>query len=313
MNYHRLVSQATFVPDDTALAYDSAGHDYLHYADGDVTLPFDFNSNFSFADREIWRRLDATLVRFAEDGRRSITLLDAGCGPGTWLKRIVLRAAELGFTKIEAYGFDISPNMIALAKEQAGSIDNPTIHINLICCDITQTLPFEDAKFDLSLCLYGVVNHLPVEVHDRVAGELNRVTEGTLFVTVRTVGSQPTIYIDRLDRALTFHQDNDADLMEVDLIDGRHISFTSHLFTSGDLRALFRGRFACTLMVGLDVFHGRFALDERWNPGSITDQADFEGHLVELEHRYACLPLFIDRAAHILLVGERSHVPFLGQ
>jgi SAM-dependent methyltransferase len=222
MNYQGRVSPTTFVPDDTAHAYDSAGHDYLLYADGDITRPFAFNSNFSFADREIWRWLDATLVRLAEDGRRSIALLDAGCGPGTWLKRVVLRAAELGFTRIEAHGFDISPTMIAIAKDVAGKINDPTIRINVICGDITKALPFEDAKFDLSLCLYGVLNHLPVEVHDRVAGELNRVTEGTLFVTVRTVGSQPTIYIDRLDRALTFHQDNDADLMEVDLWGGPH-------------------------------------------------------------------------------------------
>lgn len=43
MSHHRLVSKTTFVSDDIARAYVSAGHDYLHYADGDVTLPFDFN------------------------------------------------------------------------------------------------------------------------------------------------------------------------------------------------------------------------------------------------------------------------------
>ena len=58
-------------------------------------------------------------------------------------------------------------------------------------------------------------------------------------------------------------------------------------------------------MVGLDLFHGRFAADKRWNPAEIERQEDFELDLDELEHRYASNPNFIDRAAHILLIGER--------
>ena len=302
------VSPSAFVPEDTAHAYDVVGRDYLTYADGDTTQPFDFTSSYGFADREIWRRLDATLMRLAADGRRSVTLLDAGCGPGTWLLRIVLRARELGFDVIDAYGFDISPAMIALAKAGAAHANDPAIRMNFALSDITATLPFETDKFDLSLCLYRVLNHLPAGVHGRVAAELSRVTTGTLFATVRAVGSQPTIYVDALDRARAFHQDNDIDWMEVDLVDGRHLGFTSHLFTSDDLRALFQRHFAGIAMVGLDVFHSRFAANKHWNPATIKDQEAFESDLAELEHRYACAPHFIDRAAHILLVGERSHV-----
>ncbi|MEJ0046798.1 MAG: methyltransferase domain-containing protein [Rhodospirillales bacterium] len=80
------------VPAGTAHAYDAAGHDYLAYADGDAAQPFTFNSRYSFADLEIWRRLDANLKRLAAENRRSIRVLDAGCGPGTWLRRMVLRA-----------------------------------------------------------------------------------------------------------------------------------------------------------------------------------------------------------------------------
>ena len=299
-----------FLSEDTAHAYDVAGRDYVIYADGDATQPFDFTGSYGFADCEIWRRLDATLMRLAADGRRSITLLDAGCGPGTWLLRMVLRAKELDFEAIDAYGFDISPAMITLAKAGATSINDPTIQVNFTVNDITAPLPFDAAKFDVSLCLYGVLNHLPVEMHGRVAAELSRVTRDTLFATVRTAGSQPTIYVDRLDRARAFHQDNDADWMEVDLVDGRHLGFTSHLFTSDGLRLLFQEHFAGTVMVGLDVFHSRFAANKHWNPPTLKDQEAFESDLSELEHRYACSPHFIDRAAHILLVGERSHVRF---
>jgi SAM-dependent methyltransferase len=293
-----------FVSDQTARAYDSAGRDYLAYADGDASQPFHFTSIYSFADREIWRRLDATLVRLAASGRKSISLLDAGCGPGTWLRRLVLRARELGFERVKAFGFDISPGMIALAKAGASCIQDQAISMSFAVRDITEGPAFGNNEFDICLCLYGVFNHLPVKTHDEVAAELSRVTSDTLFVTVRTVGSQPTIYVDTMDHARSFHQDNVADWMEVDLDDGRHMSFTSHLFTSTDLQMLFQSHLSTTTMVGLDVFHSRFASNMHWNP-VIEDQEAFENDLDELERRYASDPHFINRAAHILLVGER--------
>ncbi|MEJ0046799.1 MAG: class I SAM-dependent methyltransferase [Rhodospirillales bacterium] len=78
----------------------------------------------------------------------------------------------------------------------AASIDDPAVTIRFTEGDLTDGLPFETHSFDITLCLYGVLNHLPVAAHDRVAAELSRVTDGALFVTVRTVGSLPTIYVD---------------------------------------------------------------------------------------------------------------------
>jgi SAM-dependent methyltransferase len=293
------------VPTGTAHAYDAAGHDYLAYADGDAAQPFNFNSRYCFADLEIWRRLDATLQRLAANNQRSLRLLDAGCGPGTWLRRTVLRARELGFTSIEAHGIDISPAMLALARETTAFIDDPAISIQLEEGDLTEALNFETNEFDITSCLYGVFNHLPAASHDRVAAELSRITGGTLFVTVRTVGSLPTIYVDGLDHARAFHQDNKIDWMEVDMVDGRHIGFPSHLFTADELRALFQPYVGGTALLGLDVFHSRFATNAHWNPPSVDADDSFEDDLVQLEQRYACDPRFINRAAHILLVGER--------
>jgi SAM-dependent methyltransferase len=293
-----------FSPRHTAYVYDAAGHDYLAYADGDATQPFNFTSVYGFADREIWRRLDATMMRLAGEGRQSISILDAGCGPGTWLRRMALRARELGFAQVKAFGFDISPGMIALAKAGAARIGDQAIRMSFVVRDLTNGHAFGTAEFDICLCLYGVLNHLPVATHREVAAELCRVTRDSLFVTVRAVGSQPTIYIDRLDQAHSFYQDNDSDVMEVDLLNGDHVGFTSHLFSSGELQTLFRPYLSGTAMVGIDLFHGRFAADKRWNPAEIEGQEDFESDLDELEHRYASNPNFIDRAAHILLIGE---------
>ena len=149
-----------------------AGSDYLRYADGDASRLFDFTSQYSFADREIWRRIDATLMRLAASGRRTLSLLDAGCGPGTWLRRTALRARELGFERINAFGFDISPTMVALAKSSLAGLDDLTVRMHFLVRDITAGPAFTDQEFDLCLCLYGVLNHLPVTAHDQVAQEL---------------------------------------------------------------------------------------------------------------------------------------------
>ena len=286
-------------------AYDAAGCDYLAYADGDAAKPFLFDGAFSFADREIWRRLDRTLEQLASDGRRTLRILDAGCGPGTWFRRVVLSARELGFTEIDVHGIDVSPGMVAIAAASAEAVSHPGTRITLATGDITRVLAFPDDHFDITLCLYGVLNHLGVAAHQQAAAELARVTQGALFVTVRTVGSLPTIYVDDLNRARAFHQDNDADWMDVDLADGRHLGFPSHLFTACAIGALFRPHLATIAMAGLDLFHSRFAMHPHWNPRSIVGENAFENDLCELERRYASDPHFIDRAAHILLVGEK--------
>jgi SAM-dependent methyltransferase len=219
-----------------------------------------------------------------------------------------MSAAKLGFERIEAHGIDISTRMIELARAAAADIDNTKARVTFTVGDITERLPFEDARFDITLCLYGVLNHLGQAGRKRAAAELCRVTADTSFVTVRAVGSPPTIYVDDLHRASFYHQDNHADRLDVELVGGEHLSFPSHLFSGDELRALFTPHIAATAMIGLDVFHSRFASDPNWNPTSIMDQDMFENQLEVLELRYAEDPRFLNRAAHILLVGER-HPP----
>ena len=293
-----------------ATAYDAAGADYLSYADGDPTRPFEFEGCLGFADREIWRRIDARLAQIAATGQRRIRILDAGCGPGTWLGRIVLGAQARGFTTIEAYGLDISPAMVALARatlhlaRAARGVSG--LLVDVAIADLNQRLPFPNRHFDINLCLFGVLNHLPAAAHAAVASELARVTGDALFVTVRAVGSLPTIYVDRLDRARSYRQDNDADWMDVDLADGRHLGFPSHLFSADELRQLFRPLLDTVSAIGLDVFRGRFATDPNWNPPALRSQDSFDESLDRLERQYGSDPDFIDRAAHILLVGEQG-------
>jgi SAM-dependent methyltransferase len=286
---------------EAARAYDLVGEDYRNYADGRNAALFDFSGAYAYADREIWSRLEAELVRLRTAGRHAIRILDAGCGPGTWLLRLAARARDLGFTAIDGRGFDISGEMIALADKAKAAVDDPHIGIRFDVADIANALDDEDdGSYDLVLCLYGVLNHLPHDARISAAAALTRVAEGDIFVSVRTVGSTPSIFVSALEQARDFHQDNERDRLEVDLADGRHIGFSSHLFTAAELQALFSARLQTSEIVGLDLFHGRFALDPRWNPNDLRQDAIAES-LVRLEHLCAHDPAFLDRAAHVLL------------
>ena len=284
-------------------ADDSAALDYVAYADGKAGQPFRVDGAMGYTDREVWRRIDVKLAALASSGCRSLTILDAGCGPGTWLRRIALRARELGFAALELRGLDISPKMVALAQD-AVTIDGICLDVRVDVADLGAPLHYASGNFDISLCLYGALNHLPATAQSSLAANLARVTRDTMFVTVRTAGSMPTIYIDDVHNARSFRQDNAAGWMEVNMRDGRHLAFPSYLFTCDKLRSLFEPHLASVSFTGLDLFHSRFAADPHWNPSAMKGQAEFDEHVDWLEQHFASDPSFIDHATHILLVGE---------
>lgn len=291
---------ASSAEDEAAEAYDALGERYRDYADGDGSRLFDFSSRYSFADREIWQRIDAVLVALRASGQTTLKVIDAGCGPGTWLLRVVLRARALGLDSIEAHGFDISPTMIDLAREAGKRLIGADHCPNFTSCDIEQGLLAHGGPADLVLCLYGVLNHLQAARHDAVAASLAKAAKGPLIVTARTIGSLPSIFVTGVEDARDFHHDHLQDRLSVDLKDGRHIEFSSHLFTASELTSLFEDRGKIAELVGLDLFHGRFAPDRRWNPPSASDR-DFDEALIRLEHLCASDRAFINRAAHVLL------------
>lgn len=285
-------------PNEAALAYDTVGAAYVRYADGEDPASLDFSSRYGFADREIWRRIDAELIALRTAGRSSVRIIDAGCGPGTWLIRVVLRARALGFTAIEGRGFDISPAMVSLAVQAAAEVRDPAIRMSFQTADLADAFAGDD-PVDIVLCLYGVMNHLPRSAHAEAAKALTAAGR-SLFVTVRTVGSLPSIFVTGMESARDFRQDNDIDRLEIDLVDGRHLGFSSHLFSADEFTSLFAPHGRIVERLGLDLFHGRFATDSRWNPASLPNRG-FDEALVRLEHLCASDPCFLDRAAHILL------------
>jgi SAM-dependent methyltransferase len=292
---------------DVAEIYNRAGDGYAAYADGNAEQLFAFNGPHAYADRCLWQALDAKLVALRAAGRGAIRILDAGCGPGTWLRRLVTRALELGFSRIDARGFDIAEAQIAraraLSRELAGK---PEVSLTFDVADLCGGLPEKDASVDLTVCLYSVLSHLEIVRLPWVAHQLARVTRGFFVATVRPVGSPPSVFVDSVENAHSFAQDNLHDRCKVELHDGRCFTMNIHLFSAEELRGYFAGEFEIETLRGLDLFHSRFALDPRWNPPipALTDR-EFDGELSCIEEAYAASPRFIEHAAHLLLVAHR--------
>jgi len=288
-----------------AAIYNRAGSAYVAYADGDPKQLFDFDGRHAYADRCLWSVLNDKLMALRLRGAETIRILDAGCGPGTWLRRLVSRAQVLGFTSITARGFDVAEAQVETARQMARELSQlPGVDLAFEVGDLTQPLPEADGTVDLTLCLYSVLSHLPAASLPQVAAEMARVTRGHFIATVRTVGSTPSIFVDALPKARHFQHDHEHDQCHVELIDGRRFVLRFHLFTAAEFRNCFADRFTIEDLRGLDLFHSRFVPDARWNPVAQGGDAVSRHHLAWLEDAYSRLPGFMENANHFLLVAR---------
>jgi SAM-dependent methyltransferase len=284
---NRRLAAAVPMPDsgsDIAAAYNQAGDDYIAYADGDPEKLFAFNGHYNYGDRQIWKLIDTKLHTLFISGANTVRILDLGCGPGTWLRRIVTRANDLGFHHIIARGFDIAEDQVRRARELAGPlVRRPGVDLKFAVGDICRPFPESDSTIDVCLCLCGVLNHLPANDIPPVLSEIRRVTKGEFITTVRAIGSTPTVYVGALEDAWKFRQDNENNRFEAEFQDGRRVSVCSHLFSAAELRALVVPHMAIKDLIGLDLFHSRFAEDPRWNPERCPASARFGSDLDRLE------------------------------
>src|ERR1700722_11569832 len=218
---------------DVGLDYDRPGEGYRAYAEGYVDKLYEFDGQYAYGDREIWRILGNTLNKLRARGRRELSVLDLGCGPGTWLRRTVDWAGKMGFTRITARGVDLAEAQVRRAlvlSQDLASRAGVTLRFEV--GDIREPMSEPDGSVDICLCLYGVLNHLPAEDLSTVFGEVARVTKGKFVATVRAIGSAPTIYVDGVKAAKAYHQDNVHGRLEVEFQNGSQTSFPSHLFSA---------------------------------------------------------------------------------
>jgi SAM-dependent methyltransferase len=293
-----------------AAIYNQAGGDYLAYADGDPDRLFCFTGFHGYADRHVWSLVERKLSDLRASGARSVTVLDAGCGPGTWLRRIVTYARQLGFSEIRARGFDAALAQVQIARRLADPLTKlARVELKFDVGDLLNPLSEEDVSVDITLCLYSVLSHLPVPELARIAKELARVTKGSFITTVRAVGSLPTAFVGTVEHARHLKLDHDQDKCEVEFYNGCRAALNFHLFTVRELQNLFCPWFNTETIRGLDIFHSRFAPDGRWNPATVACDERLSQELARLEEIYAADPVFIDRATHLLFLGssKRAH------
>jgi SAM-dependent methyltransferase len=267
--------------------------------------PFEFDSARSYTDQALWRRLDAMLVRMWTGGRRAIRILDLGCGTGSWLLRLAVRARDLGFSAIDGLGVDISPAMIDIARSRLRYAFDPHIGLRFDVADMLDAIGEEDeGSFDIVICL-GVLNHLTADQRARAAAGIERVCDGEIFVTALSVGGNLSIDLADAFDARQLHQDNAADRLEIHLQDGRRLDLPSHLFSAHELPTIFSDHVERQELLGLDLFHGRFHDDPRWNPAGL-DHGDRDEELVRLEHLCEAMPAMLDSAAQIFFHGRTT-------
>lgn len=285
--------------------YDRSGERYRAYADGDVDKLYEFDGQYAYGDAEVWHIIDDTLNELRLSGRRELSVLDLGCGPGTWLRRIVERAAAMGFTRVTARGIDLADAQVRRARLLSHSLaQREGASLVFETGDIRKSLPEADQSVDICLCLYGVLNHLRAEDVAGVFREIARVTRGKVIATVRAIGSRPTIYVDSMRAARRYHQDNVHGRLEVEFQDGSKTSLPSHLFSAAHLRNLAAAALEIDEVSGLDLFHDRFATDPDWNPQAAAFDARFIQALRALEHLYRSDCAFLDHATHLLLIAR---------
>ena len=287
-----------------AVAYNQAGERYGVYADGDPKELYAFQGRHAYGDQRIWALLDEKMRALRSSGAQSIRILDLGCGPGAWLRRIATRAWALGFTSITARGIDIADTQMRQARTQSHKLKElGGVNLTFEVGDICKQLPETDACVDLCLCLYEVLNHIPTDRLPAVLAEVARVTRGHFIQTVRAIGSMPTICVDALEGARRFRRNVQTNRLEVELQNGGQVSLDYHLFGTEELRAFVAPHFHLNDIQGLDLFHGRFSGDRRWNPPESTVGAQFLHELDRLEELYCRDPEFIDQTTHLLLVA----------
>jgi SAM-dependent methyltransferase len=300
---HEQVEQRPPKVREIAEAYNKSGDNYLAYADGDPDRLFAFDGQFSYGDRAIWWVLVERLLALRAVGVRKIKILDLGCGPGTWLRRVVSHAHDLGFEQIHACGIDVADEQVERARALSADLSTlPGISLTYSAGDMLQPLAAADHSVDLTLCLCSVLNHLPTNKLSAVFAEISRVTGGDFVTSARTVGSTPTVCVDSLSHTRSFQLDSRNDRLDAELDNGRHVSLPLHLFCANELLQLAGKHFFVRDLVGLDLFHSRFAEDPRWYSG-VASQDEFLRQLELLEKAHCREPQFIDHATHILLVG----------
>lgn len=125
------------------------------------------------------RRIEAELHELRLGGRRSIRMLDLGCGSGERLLHAAKHARALGFVAIEGRGVDLSPLRIRHARQQARVDAHPSTILQFDMAEAIQALA---AEHDGAADLIFLSQPLPYP-SSPLAQALDRVSAGPVLVS----------------------------------------------------------------------------------------------------------------------------------
>ena len=133
------------------------------------------------------------------DDQKPQTLLDVGCGKGTFLKKCKKEG-------INAVGIDLSLHMIELSKEAGLSVS---------CQDISQTA----GAYDAITAIFDVVNFLNVAELKSFFGEVSRLLkpEGKFYADINTLYGFEEV----ADGVLVHNDDKQTLTVEATFLEGR--------------------------------------------------------------------------------------------
>jgi SAM-dependent methyltransferase len=294
-----------------AAAYNHTGKRYTLYADGSSDeAP---QHQYAHADTIVWNAISHEIDCLHREGVRTIRMLDAGCGPGVWMKRIAEYTNSLG-GGLEAVGFDISSGQLELARDLLKRVPGEasgTRSIRFVVHDLEAPLPWEDGEFHMALSNFAVLNHLTKQALPAAVEGLCRVASHRVIATLRAVASPPTSCITGPDDIVDFRQDCTRGELRVSLNDGSEHRLTLNLYSAGALEHLFAKHSDILDLRAVDLFFNRFAPNAKWT-GSEVDalpgREEVVHKLKDLEEQLCRARGWIDHGTHLLVIAQPKHL-----
>ena len=301
-------------PRAIASAYDHVGDEYGCYADGEgLEDPSEGPSRFAHADAIVWETIRKTIDQLRAAGVSTLRVLDAGCGPGTWIRRIAAYAHRLGLG-VEAIGVDISEGQLEIARKQAESF-KARLSEWQVETRVLDPRPCRTAALARWALPPGRVQlrrsqSLPKSALPRVAEELCRVASDRVIATVRALASPPTGCIIGTEQVREYHQDCGRGELALVLKDGTEHLLTFNLYSAETLKALFAPHATVVDLRAIDLFLSRFAPDANWTGNLVNclpGRQEVVRKLQETEEALCRQAGWVDHGTHVLIVAQPNH------
>ena len=175
---------------EIAAAYNEVGYRYGKYADGGGRNLFVFDGRHAYSDRKTWEAIENKLLALRAKGLNRIKVLDLGCGPGTWLRRVVVRARQMGFAGIDAVGIDIAETQLYRARvlsrgyRQRTAIAQALVHDPPVVILDEPTNGLDPRQIiEIRELIRGLAGHHTVIVSSHVLSEVARIADAAVVGT----------------------------------------------------------------------------------------------------------------------------------